>query len=66
MARPLFVTRWQQLCEFFVMLLIFYINCAILKKLWGYSSVGRAVASHVTGQGFESPYLHQNGALQMA
>ena len=26
----------------------------------GYSSVGRAVASHVTGLGFESPYLHHN------
>ena len=25
----------------------------------GYSSVGRAVASHVTGLGFESPYLLQ-------
>ena len=28
--------------------------------MWGYSSVGRAVASHVTGLGFESPYLHHN------
>ena len=26
---------------------------------WGYSSVGRALASHVRGRGFESPYLHQ-------
>ena len=25
----------------------------------GYSSAGRALASHVRGQGFESPYLHQ-------
>ena len=25
---------------------------------WGISSVGRAVASHATGQGFESPMLH--------
>ena len=24
----------------------------------GYSSVGRALASHVRGRGFESPYLH--------
>ena len=24
----------------------------------GYSSAGRALASHVRGQGFESPYLH--------
>ena len=29
--------------------------------LWGYSSVGRAVASHVTGQRFESAYLHHVG-----
>ena len=26
---------------------------------WGISSVGRAVASHATGQGFESPMLHK-------
>ena len=25
---------------------------------WGYSSAGRALASHVRGQEFESPYLH--------
>ena len=43
------------------MRLIFRINYVTIKKLWGYSSVGRAVASHVTGQGFESPYLHQIG-----
>ena len=29
-----------------------------LKKLRGYSSVGRAVALQAIGQGFESPYLH--------
>ena len=28
-------------------------------RTWGYSSVGRALASHVRGQGFDSPYLHQ-------
>src|SRR5689334_7506959 len=28
-------------------------------RAWGYSSVGRAVALHATGQGFESPCLHQ-------
>lgn len=27
--------------------------------MWGCSSVGRALASHVRGQGFESPHLHQ-------
>ena len=27
-------------------------------RTWGYSSVGRALASHVRGQGFDSPYLH--------
>jgi hypothetical protein len=26
---------------------------------WGCSSVGRALASHARGQGFESPHLHQ-------
>lgn len=31
--------------------------------LWGYSSVGRAVASHVTGQRFESAYLHHERTL---
>lgn len=25
---------------------------------WGCGSVGRALASHVRGQGFESPHLH--------
>lgn len=25
---------------------------------WGYSSAGRARASHVRGQGFDPPYLH--------
>ena len=29
-------------------------------RTWGYSSVGRALASHVRGQGFDSPYLHQS------
>ena len=29
-------------------------------RTWGYSSVGRALASHVRGQGFDSPYLHQD------
>ena len=29
--------------------------------MWGYSSVGRALASHVRGPGFESPYLHHVG-----
>ncbi len=29
---------------------------------WGCSSVGRALASHVRGQGFESPHLHQRFA----
>ena len=30
-----------------------------VENLWGYSSVGRALASHVRGQRFESAYLHQ-------
>ena len=29
-----------------------------VENLWGYSSVGRALASHVRGQRFESAYLH--------
>ena len=28
-------------------------------RLWGCSSAGRALASHVRGRGFESPHLHQ-------
>ena len=27
-------------------------------NIWGYSSVGRALALHARGQGFESLYLH--------
>ena len=30
-----------------------------MKKLWGYGSVGRAPRSQRGGQGFDSPYLHQ-------
>ena len=32
---------------------------ANLIVIWGCSSAGRALASHVRGQGFESPHLHQ-------
>ena len=28
------------------------------KRMWGYSSVGRALEWHSRGQGFDSPYLH--------
>ena len=31
---------------------------------WGYSSVGRALEWHSRGQGFDSPYLHQQKGLQ--
>ena len=31
----------------------------MLKNAWGYGSVGRAMRSQCIGQGFESPYLHQ-------
>ena len=31
----------------------------------GISSVGRAVASHATGQGFESPMLHFYNLLNL-
>ena len=34
-------------------------SCYNSFRTWGYSSVGRALASHVRGQGFDSPYLHQ-------
>jgi putative endonuclease len=34
-----------------------------LRAAWGYSSVGRAVALQATGQGFESPCLHQSNSL---
>ena len=30
---------------------------------WGYSSVGRALALHARGQGFESLYLHHYGSI---
>ena len=33
--------------------------CYTIPWTWGCSSVGRALASHVRGQGFESPHLHQ-------
>ena len=33
---------------------------------WGCGSVGRALASHVRGQGFESPHLHQKMNVQFA
>ena len=33
-------------------------SCYNSFRTWGYSSVGRALASHVRGQGFDSPYLH--------
>jgi hypothetical protein len=33
-----------------------------LAKLWGYSSVGRALAWHARGQQFDSAYLHQRFA----
>ena len=32
---------------------------------WGISSVGRAVASHATGQGFESPMLQIYNSLSL-
>ena len=32
---------------------------------WGYSSVGRALEWHSRGQGFDSPYLHQQKALHL-
>ena len=35
-------------------------SCYNSFRTWGYSSVGRALASHVRGQGFDSPYLHQD------
>ena len=31
--------------------------------IWGYSSVGRALALHARGQGFDSLYLHQSYEL---
>ena len=36
------------------------LKCYIMKKLWGYGSVGRAPRSQRGGQRFESAYLHQN------
>ena len=33
-----------------------------LVRLWGYSSVGRALAWHARGQQFDSAYLHQRYA----
>ena len=42
----------------FKKLFTFFFNCDIFNRAWGYSSVGRALASHVRGQGFDSPYLH--------
>ena len=33
---------------------------------WGCGSVGRALASHVRGQGFESPHLHHNVIIRTA
>ena len=37
------------------------------ERLRGYGSVGRAMRSQRIGQGFESPYLHQNqGRVQSA
>ena len=44
----------------FKKLFTFFFNCDIFNRAWGYSSVGRALASHVRGQGFDSPYLHQD------
>ena len=41
----------------FKKLFTFFFNCDIFNRAWGYSSVGRALASHVRGQGFDSPYL---------
>ena len=29
------------------------------RMIWGHSSVGRAPAWHAGGQGFKSPWLHQ-------
>jgi hypothetical protein len=31
-------------------------------SIWGYSSVGRALAWHARGQQFDSAYLHQRFA----
>jgi hypothetical protein len=33
--------------------------------LWGYSSVGRALAWHARGQQFDSAYLHQRFAVEI-
>ena len=44
----------------FKKLFTFFFNCDIFNRAWGYSSVGRALASHVRGQGFDSPYLHHS------
>ena len=40
-------------------------SCYNSFRTWGYSSVGRALASHVRGQGFDSPYLHQRFELRL-
>jgi hypothetical protein len=37
----------------------YLINSMTLARLWGYSSVGRALAWHARGQQFDSAYLHQ-------
>ena len=34
----------------------------LLPIIWGCSSAGRARASHVRGQGFDPPHLHQKKA----
>jgi hypothetical protein len=36
-----------------------------LVSLWGYSSVGRALAWHARGQQFDSAYLHQRSAVEI-
>ena len=40
-------------------------NCMTLVRLWGYSSVGRALAWHARGQQFDSAYLHQKFAVEI-
>lgn len=35
----------------------YYVTDIISSYLWGYSSIGRALAWHARGQGFNSPYL---------
>ena len=40
-------------------------KCMTLVRLWGYSSVGRALAWHARGQQFDSAYLHQRFAVEV-